>query len=345
MGILIPTKRLYYLPKDVHLAHEYCFFLHDGFVRMLAEYEAAKAHIVSFEFENKAQSKRFAALAKKHDAVTALRELGLHHQARRVVLNSITMAMVADCGHHIYESLRCFEKRKIVPAFNLLRKPLIDSLMYLSWMVADEDGFYNAFSSGDPTKITQKMIGNRRKELLAKAVNETELVDVVNSEEICSIVFDPSNSYGLYGFFQHAVHLITTDRIEIRTSAENFNFIFKNPADDDVYELLYSLLPTLLLYMAHLFLVLYQRIKPMDQGGKRAFVFRSIQGYRLLNTEGYADALVKSMNDVLGPHVKCPACHTTLKGTLHNTARLLLSDSFRCTQCRRVQPFPFSWIL
>lgn len=344
MGFLIPAKRLNYLPKNVRLAHEYCFFLHDEFVRMLAEYEAAEAHLVILEFENKDQSKRFNGLAKKHDAVTALRELGLHHQARRVVVNSITMAMVADCAHHIYESLRCFEKRKIVPAFNLLRKPLIDNLMYLSWMVADEEGFYEAFSSGDPRKITQKMIGNRRKEILAKAVSETELVNVVGPDEINSIVFDPSNSYGLYGLFQHAVHLVTIDRIEIRTSPENFNFIFKNPADDEVYELLYSLLPTLLLYMSHLILVLYERIKPMEQSGKEAFVFRSIQGYGLLNAESNVAALAKVMSDALGPHVKCQMCHAPLKATQHNTGRLLLSDSFRCTHCRRVQPFPFSWI-
>ncbi|MYN28915.1 hypothetical protein [Duganella levis] len=345
MGILIPAKRLYYLPKEVRLAHEYCFFVHDEFVRMLAEYEAAEAHIVSFEFENKAQSKRFTTLAKNRDAVTALRELGLHHQARRVVLNTITMAMVADCGHHIYESLRCFEKRKIVPAFNLLRKPLIDNLMYLSWMVADEDGFYNAFSSGDPTKITQKIMGNRRKEILAKAISETELVDVVTADEIHSIVFEPSNSYGLYGFFQHAVHLVTTDRIEIRTSPENFNFIFKDPADDDVYSLLYTSLPTMLLYMAHLILALYERIKPMDQGGKKAFVFRSIHGHGLLKSESYFDALAKGMSNALGTRIKCPTCHTPLKSTRHNAARLLLSESFRCTRCRRVQPFPFSWII
>jgi hypothetical protein len=345
MGILIPAKRLYYLPKEVCLAHEYCFFVHDEFVRMLAEYEAAEAHIISFEFENKAQSKRFTALAKNRDAVTALRELGLHHHARRVVLNTITMAMVADCGHHIYEALRCFEKRKIVPAFNLLRKPLIDNLMYLSWMVADEDGFYNAFSSGDPTKITQKIMGNRRKEILAKAISETELVDVVTADDIHSIAFDPSNSYGLYGFFQHAVHLVTTGRIEIRTSPENFNFIFKNPADDDVYALLYTSLPTMLLYMAHLILVLYERIKPMDQGGKKAFVFRSIHGHGLLNSEIYFDALAKGISDAVGLRIKCPTCHMPLKSTRHNVARLLLSESFRCTICRRIQPFPFSWIL
>jgi hypothetical protein len=183
MGILIPAKRLRWLPKQMRLAHEYCFFLHDEFTRMLVEYEAADAQLVSFEFTDKAQSKKFISLAKKHDALTAMCELGLKSEARLVVMNTITIAMVSDCAHHIYESLRCFEKRKVIPAFNLLRKPFLDNLMYFSWMLADEDGFYAAFTAGDSAKISQKMIGNRRKDILAKAIEKTDLADVMRAED------------------------------------------------------------------------------------------------------------------------------------------------------------------
>ena len=59
--------------------------------------------------------------------------------------------MVSDCLHHLYEALCCMEKRKVIVAHNLLRKPLTDNLMYLSWMLGDEDAFYAAFTaeSGD----------------------------------------------------------------------------------------------------------------------------------------------------------------------------------------------------
>ena len=119
-----------------------------------------------------------------------MRELGLHSEARRVVMNQITMAMVSDCAHHIYEALRCFEKRKFIPGFNLLRKPLLDSLMYLTWIAADEDDFYSKFSAGDPTKLTQKLLGNRRSELFAAAIAQTELADVVAAEDLITILFD-----------------------------------------------------------------------------------------------------------------------------------------------------------
>ena len=58
-----------------------------------------------------------------------------------MAINTITIGMVSDCLHHIYEALRCMERRKVVVAFNLLRKPLkvaaLRALMYqLTWQRA-----------------------------------------------------------------------------------------------------------------------------------------------------------------------------------------------------------------
>lgn len=344
MGMLIPAGRLRRLPKHVRLVHEYCFFLHDEFTRMLVEYEAAKATVVPFRFTDEAQRKRFEELAGEHDVLSAMRELGMHSEARRVVMNNITMAMVSDCAHHLYEALRCFEKRKAVPGFNLLRKPLLDSLMYFSWMVADEDAFYSAFTSGDPTRITQKMIGNRRRDILARAIDMTALGGVVTAEGLMAIVFDAGNPNGLYELLQHAVHLVTVERVEIRTSPENFNFIFKNPDDDDIYEVLYAVLPTVLLYLAHVIMVLYERIKPMGPGGRKAFIFRSTTLYRCLGSQNVVVTMARTLNDNLSPLLKCRDCDASLRVTPYNALRLLLTDSFRCVRCRRKQLFPLSWI-
>jgi hypothetical protein len=66
---------------------------------------------------------------------------------------------------------------------------------------------------------------------------------------ISMVLFDVSNPDGLYRLFQHAVHLVTVDRIEIKTSPENFNFIFHRQADHEIYRTLYAALPTALLYL------------------------------------------------------------------------------------------------
>jgi len=344
MRLLIPSNRLKWLPADTRLAHEYCFFLHDEFARMLVEYERADAHKVQFKFSSTRERKKFEALAKTTDPVSVLNALGRDSEARRVVLNTITMAMVSDCAHHIYEALRCFEKAKVIPGFNLLRKPLLDNLMYFTWMVADEDGFHAAFTAGDPSKITQKVLGNRRRELMQVAIELIGLSGVVQADDLHTIIFDVANPDSLYGLFQHAVHLVTVDRIEIKTTPENFNFIFNHPLDHEIYRTLYASLPTVLLYLTLVVMALYQRIQPMDQGPRSALLFRAINGYRLLLGGAYLEAVKGVMSDILAPQVQCADCKTGLKVTNSNAAKLLLADCFQCTGCRRKQLFPLSWM-
>jgi|TARA_A100001391_G_scaffold183172_1_gene150133 hypothetical protein len=342
MRMLIPSSRLKWLPSDVRFAHEYCFFLHDEMVRILVEFEKAEAHKIKLLFADKRERRNFETLVKSSDAINALRSIGRHAEARRAVINTIMLAMVSDCGHHIYEGLRCFEKGKIVPGFNLFRKPLLDNLVYFTWMLADEDGFYAAFTSGDPNKITHKVIGNKRKELLKTAVELAGLSEALDAEDLHATLFE-ANSGGLYGLFQHAVHLVTAEKVELKTLPENFNFIFLGPADPDTYRTLYASLPPVLLYLTLVVMVLHERISPIQEGTKSALLFRAINGYRLLLGSPLSEVVVEVMKETLGPRVKCPACSAGLKVTPRNAAQLLLADSFHCNSCRRKQYFPFSW--
>jgi len=341
---LIPRRRLANIPRELRLAHEYCYFLHDQGVHLLGQYEAARAHIVTTKFKNRRDAKTFQKLAGEGDAVSAMRTIGYTAEARRVVLNTITMAMVSDCLHHIFEALQCFEKRKFVVALNLLRKPLVDNLVYLSWMLGDEDSFYQAFSSGDPEALSPRKLGNFRSKIIAQALAKTDVADVLTPELVLGAIFDPKNQHGLYGVFQHAVHLVTVDRPELRTSPENFNFIFKSPYDDDTYHSVYEQLPGLLLYLMHVMLELFQRMAAMDPGAKRAFEVRSIFGLYLVEGGDNFDYVLKCFTNVLAPELCCPDCKAPLKITLHNASRIVLTESFRCTTCRVVAPFPFAWL-
>jgi hypothetical protein len=57
------------------LAHSYCFFLHDECFRALVEYEAARPHLVTINFENQVSAEEFSRLAKE-DRVEALVRTG-----------------------------------------------------------------------------------------------------------------------------------------------------------------------------------------------------------------------------------------------------------------------------
>jgi len=340
---LIPRKRLQWIPSSQRLAHEYCYFLHDSCVRVLVEYEKAEAHLVRFKFESKAEAEKFEAIADADSAVAGLRAIGRLEEARRVVLNTVTLALVSDCMHHIFEALRCMERRKFVVALNLLRKPLLDSLVFLSWMLGDEEDFYRTFTEQSPSGLTAKLVGNRRPLIISSALSKTEITDIIKADWVESTLFDPANKRGLYWLLQRAVHLITTQKVELRTEPENFNFIFKRHTDDDVYVGVYDALPGVLLYLSHIVMELFQRIQPMDEGAKRAFTVRSTGGYHLVRRSEAGLQIQHHFVNLLAT-LKCAACETSLKFTHHNCARILLNESFRCSTCRRVTPFPFAWL-
>ncbi len=337
----IPRNRLRRIPQNLRLAHEYCFFLHDECVRMLAEYEAARAHIVTVKFRSKIESRKFAKVAGVN-LIEAMRATGYPDEARRVILNTVTMAMVSDCLHHLYEALCCMEKRKVVVAHNLLRKPLTDNLMYLSWMLCDDDAFYTAFTAEDGDAVISRAMASQRQVILEKTLAVLPIANVLTASFIHETLFNRNNQSGLYRYFQHAVHLVTAKYAELRTESENFNFIFKNHADDDLYEQLYGVLPQLMLYLSHVIVGLFDRMRTMDAGAHRAFEVRSILGLYFAHGGENDEYALAHLNSVRG--YCCAACTHPFSLTPHNGARIVLSESYRCVSCRRIQPFPYSWL-
>jgi hypothetical protein len=310
---------------------------------MLQEYEKAEAHLVGYQFQDEAEVAQFQAIADSESAVAGLLAIGRLDEARRVALNTITVAMVSDCMHHVFEALSCMERRKFVVALNVFRKPLLDSLVFLSWMLGDEDGFYEAFTRQSPKALTAKAIGNRRSAILASALSKTDITGTVSADWLDSVLFSAANKHGLYWLFQRAVHLVTVLRDEFRTEPQNFNFIFKPHTDDDVYLGVSDTLPGVMLYLSHVVAELFDRMEPMDSGSKMGFTVRSIYGFHLVEQSDRVTEIQQRLSALSG-YIGCATCKTSPTFTHHNAARIVMTDSFRCTACKRITPFPFSWV-
>ena len=337
---LIPRNRLKHIPENVRVYHELCFFLHDECARVLHEYENARAHVEKLKFRHPDDGNRFRDLAEKTDAVGALRELGYQRSSKRVVLNTIRMAMVSDCLHHVYEALRCFEKRKIIVGFNLLRKPLTESLLYLSWMCGLEDEFYFQFTDGDPQAMTLQALGEKRKEIYSAAINRLDNSYMFDPEALENAINNKRNSNGFQVLFQRAVHLVTTWNPQIQTEAENFNFIFKNPFDDDVYYFLYEELPVILLFLSHVIIELFDRMKKMDEQSKHIFETRTVLAYLLIAGADKPRSLA-AFKEILPVRPRCAKCSREVKTTLYNALRMLLRSECRCNSCGTLSPYLF----
>lgn len=335
---LVPRNRLKNMPEKIRAKHELCFFLHDQCARALVEYESAGAHIETIQFKNQEDFTRFEKLSSDTDVIGALRNLGYHRASKNVVLNTISMAIISDCLHHLYEALRCFEKRKYIVGLNLLRKPLKESLLYLAWLHGRRDEFYDQFTKGDSKYLSQSTIGEKRKEIYSDAIENIEYGELFDPEFIEYTIYNKKNGNGFELFFQHAVHLITIKHQELKTSAENFNFIFKNPLDDDVYDLIYQNLPYLLLFMSHVTIGIFDRMKKMDKTSKHLFQIRTKFSYDLITGSDKHRAL-STFRELVSMSLNCSWCSSKCKSTLYNAVRMLLVSEFRCTSCRKISPF------
>ncbi|HEX6858798.1 MAG TPA: hypothetical protein VF138_01165 [Caulobacteraceae bacterium] len=342
---LIPRNRLQWIPPAQRYAHELCYFLHDECARILVECRECGADKVEIRFRSRRKADEFSRLADDTNPIDALRRIGMAGKAKKVVLNRITTELVSDSLHHLFEALRCMERRKVIVAMNLLRKPLKDNLTYLAWMLGDEDEFYAAFTSGDPTKLSQKVVGNHRKELFSKAIARTHVEDLIEAECLLDMLFN-EDWPGFEPYFQHAVHLITVQRPKLKTAPENFNFIFKRPDDDELYQLTYAWLPYILLFMSHTVMQLFDRVQPMGKGVLSNFMIRS-KGAYLLSVDGEpADFFVAELSELFRKNnYVCEACGVRLKVTRFNAASIILRQQYRCTGCGRHHPLPFSWMV
>ena len=339
---LIPRNRLKHIPDFLCVVHEYCFFLHDECVRILKEYEEAEAEWVTVQFPSGLAADEFNKLAST-DPIEALHATGHPEDAKRVILNQITMRLTSDCLHHIFEALRCLEKRKYIVALNLLRKPFKDTLAYLSWMLGDEDEFFQAFTSGNPERLAQRHLGNIRVSIFSKALANTGIGSAMDADLLNEIIYDRKSNQGLEKLFQHAVHLITIDRVELKTAPENFNFVFKSPWDDDVYEHIYNTVPYILLFLAHVIFGLFHRMRKMDDGARLSATARTLFGFTLV-MNGDVVSVQDTLTEAFSEHVKCVACQARLNVTRYNATRIVITESFRCTSCGKNNPFPFSWL-
>lgn len=342
---MIPRNRLQWIPQAQRYAHELCYFLHDECARVLVECRECEADRVEISFPSRRKADEFSRLSEEADPISALRRMGLTDKARKVVLNRITTELVSDALHHLFEALRCMERRKVIVAMNLLRKPLKDNLTYLAWMLGDEDDFYAAFTSGDPTKLSQKMIGNRRREIFSKAIARTRVADLIETDRLIDMLFNEEWP-GFEAYFQHAVHLITVQRPKLKTAPENFNFIFRRTDDDDLYRLTYAWLPYILLFLTHTIMELFNRVQRMEVGVLSNFMIRS-KGAYLLGVDGEpARFFVAELSELFKKNeIVCEHCSTRLKVTRFNAASIVMRQRYRCTTCGRLHGLPFSWMV
>jgi len=145
----IDEERLKLIPMKYRNAHEFSFFLHDRLVDLLGEFESKGFHNI---VENSICTE-FGGREKVFEGMDILgflkKKASLNPLYMQHVNSHLVLALTSDMLHFLYESLTCFEKRKFTVGFALLRKPLKENLLFLSWLLADQNDFITRFEANN----------------------------------------------------------------------------------------------------------------------------------------------------------------------------------------------------
>ena len=239
-----------HLPPQFDVAHDLCFVLHDLMAQLIVE--GMRSGIFHARFDLRSDEERIS-LEESENVLDWLHQTGQVEERTKVLVSTVTPAVLSDMMHCIYEALECSRKGKLAIAFMLIRKPLQESLYVLESIFIDRIGFEGKLYE-DPLKLRPQNAGGvdghtRRIQAVLEKIDDGVRF---NAEYIARLRYDKKSDDSFDGICNKAMHLFT-EHSAIRTEKQNINFIFSN--SETMYSqwsYLYSRLPYLMLYMLSL---------------------------------------------------------------------------------------------
>lgn len=338
----IDVGRLALLPPKYWRPHEYCFFLHDQVLELLIQYEQSGAHNWVIEAFAKAIDENGATEANI-DILDFLKQKELVRFYRHHIVSHLVLGLTSDMLHFLHESLKCFEKRKFAVGFALLRKPLKENLLFLSWLLGNEDDFITRFEKNNYSTLNG-VTPERRAQLISDAISRLATKEAFAADLIDDLIFSKTHERGFESIWQRATHLITSQGTSLRTEDLNINFIFHDAASDELFELLYSNLPYVMLYAMQVVLECFSRILPANEHTTSHLILTSLGAFECLFKKKQRSGVTAMLSKHLKPFLKCIHCSSAIRLTRDNATAMYLQETLVCQKCGLASPFPLYWL-
>jgi hypothetical protein len=339
---LIDPARLSLIPARFWRAHEFCFHLHDQMLGLLAEYEASGAHLLVTNGLAKALCGSDVA-GREIDVLLFLKERGLVQYCQHHIVSHLVLGLTSDMLHFLYEALMCFEKRKFAVGFALLRKPLKENLLFLSWLLGDESDFIARFEKDNYTTLNRVM-PERRLEIFGNAIDRLPCKDAFAPDLLEAVIFSKSHEKSFEPIWQRASHLITSHGSKLRTEDLNINFIFHDAGSDGLFEHLYWNLPYVLLYAIQVALECFARVLRTNEHTTSHLILSSMGCFECLFEKKPSQGVTATLAKHLRRFLKCIHCAASLRLTRSNAIDMYLQERLLCHKCGLASPFPLYWL-
>lgn len=342
MGIgYLSNDKLKNIPRKHQIAHEFCFRLHDLMADLIVNMSQSEKSHIHCTLDNEEDIEIFKSGIHPLDFLATT---GREEMECRIVINHTSLAIYSDMMHFIFGALSAFEKRKFSVAFNLLRKPFKEGLLLVSWMCGREEDFFQKLksdprSSFDPGKLSP----DRRKEILKAAAERARCSHLVPVDHINSIIYDRKIPHGLASIFDKSTHYITNNK-SIATENYNINMIFKNPIDNDIYDIFYREISYILFFLHMIQIEIYSRMENIRENYVNWLICTTMALFEIIFVPGRS-AMLRMINREFGQFFLCPHCKSIFKLKKSMAARFFMLEMIECKECGIIHHFPFHWLL
>lgn len=306
------------------------------------EYEQSGAHNWVTE--------AFEVLLKDHqikddfDILKFMKERNFIGPYKHHLLSHLVFGLVGDLLNFLYESLSAFEKRKFSVGWSLLRKPFKENLLFLSWILANEDEFIEKFESNN-YKTLNNIKKEKQIEIFNAAIKKIPNSNAFGGELLWDYIYSKNHASGFEPTWQRATHLITSQGGLLKTEDYSLNLIFESPYSNHHYELLYGTLPYVLIYLSSIAFECFNRILKMNERTYNHMGIISMGCYEALFMKARHLPLIDSLNKNFKSFLKCIHCGRDIKINKKNAPAMYIRDQLTCDKCGFQSAFPFYWLM
>ena len=334
-------RPLYKLTEYEEFSHAYCYFVHDQMVDFIMSGEEAGIATATINFKEESHAEEIVRLSGE-DLWYWLDKSGYHEELDEMTFHHISLALLSDFCHFIYEALSCTSRGKTTVAYALLRKPLKDNLLYLEWMLTDRDGFIKTMRLERIEDLSIQSIPKEKKiEIISNALEMAPTGPWINPEFLYDLRYAKSVGWGFESSWQKAHHLITTFD-HFKTEGMNFNFIFSGDYERSTQSrYIYTFLPIIIFHALEVVRGLFRNFGIIVAGDEENAT-RTLAGLSYCVTQAWDEAeevLVHGVEEIMdGLEMKCRKCGNQDFAGCELLRMIFEQYKVRCPKCGKTSP-------
>jgi len=335
----------YALPEEHRRRHAFCLYVYRNLAQMLKQHNATRAHrIVSETLRDIAGG--HGQILSEIEVIRFLRDNAFNHEYRHHLLSNLSLALIADMLRYLHQSLHALADGNLSVGLTLLRKPIKENLLFLAWILADEDGFLGRFAEKNYESLNGVISKDRAQEIFEKTIPLLVTPDYFDVTQLCEAIYSKQFQDGLEPLWQRSAHLITSQGNLLKTQDYSINLIFEDAIGSPYFGIVYQWIPVIFL--------LASQVAPECM--RLAFKFNeTTYSHHIVSTIGYFETLGYLETDVsvvaqmishaFSRFLKCDSCGYKLEILESSGSLLYEHEQLECSQCGCLTQVPLYWLL